>query len=399
MAKQKKLNTAVKLKSKALIGKVNAIASIKGTAKRVRAEEQSKLPAIREEVRQQTDVALVSKVKRKQELSTAAHGEKRYWKERCENAEQLATGRLEELRTLRCKNTTLHDEVDEMRLAAAEAGEGELREQELKAWARQQAMPKWQAYRAKGRGGGRSFDIDYRVTIYSAISNQVPLSAIGPTIVDIVKRTAPWLEPEAPSPRMLTEARFELRLIEEALGGRRVGLAYAIRMLGFDETTKNGNPGITSNVIIEPTKGAPLVPVILRGAYCSAGGTSEAVVAAIEKKCFARLRDILSRWEAMFHKLFPNEKWTGPKPEALSMGRLAGGGALQSDTCNGARKAKRLLAEMIAVQERSPPPNSTPLYAQNQAGGAPSPPPPSPTHTPLTHTPPHPNYAPHRRVM
>ena len=47
-------------------------------------------------------------------------------------------------------------------------------------------------------------------------------------------------------------------------------MAYAIRMLGFDETTKKGNPSITSNVIIEPEKGAPLEPVILRGAYCSA---------------------------------------------------------------------------------------------------------------------------------
>ena len=54
----------------------------------------------------------------------------------------------------------------------------------------------------------------------------------------------------------------------------------------------------------------------------------------------------------MFHKLFPDETWTGPKPEQLSMARLAGGGALQSDTCNGARKAKRVLAEMIAQQAR-----------------------------------------------
>jgi hypothetical protein len=122
--------------------------------------------------------------------------------------------------------------------------------------------------------------------------------------------------------------------------------------LGFDETTKKGKPSITSNVIIEPTKGAPLKPVILRGAYCSAGGTSEAIAAAIEKKCFARLRDLLGRWECVFHKLYPGETWTGPKPGNLSMARLAGGGALQSDTCNGARKAKRLLAEMIAEQAR-----------------------------------------------
>ena len=346
------MDTACKGKSKAQLAAQVDRAKVKGAAKRARDEVRALMPGIREVARQQADEGLASKAMRKQELATAAHSEKRYWKERCENAEHLAACRQTELNTLRCKCASVQDALEDIRLTSDEADEGELRQQQLEAWARQQAMPKWQAYRAKGRGGGRSFDIDYRVTIYSAIANQVPLSAIGPTIVDIVKRTAPWLSPEAPTRGMLTEARFELRLIEEALGGRRVGLAYAIRMLGFDETTKNGNPGITSNVIIEPTKGATLEPVLLRGAYCSAGGTSEAIAAAIEKKCFTRLRDILTRWEAMFHKLFPDDEWTGPKPEALTMARLAGGGALQSDTSNGARKAKRILAEMIAEQAR-----------------------------------------------
>ena len=61
-------------------------------------------------------------------------------------------------------------------------------------------------------------------------------------------------------------------MIAGALGciglSREVAAAHAIRMMGFDETTKKGNPSITSNVIIEPTEGAPLKPVILRGACC-----------------------------------------------------------------------------------------------------------------------------------
>ena len=319
----------------------------------VKERVKARLPALRKEANRRQDAEQVEKYEHQKELKAAAHGEKRAWKERAERAEHRNETLSAEVKALKAQVKSLVHESDELMLDAKEAGEHlEAASQHLEAWKRQQAMPTWQAYRAKGRGGGRAFDVDYRTTIYAAIANQVPLSAIGPTIVDVVKRTAPWLEPEAPTRGMLSEARFELRLIEEALGGRRVALAHAIRMLGFDETTKNGNPGITSNVIIEPTKGAPLEPVILRGAYCSAGGTSEAIAAAIEKKCFARLRDILCRWEAMFHKLFPDETWTGPKPEDLSMGRLAGGGALQSDTCNGARKAKRILAEMIAEQAR-----------------------------------------------
>jgi hypothetical protein len=55
----------------------------------------------------------------------------------------------------------------------------------------------------------------------------------------------------------------------------------------------------------------------------------------------------------MFHELYPAEKWMGPKPEDLSMARLAGGGAIQSDTCNTAEKAKSILAEMISAGKRA----------------------------------------------
>ena len=51
--------------------------------------------------------------------------------------------------------------------------------------------------------------------------------------------------------------------------------------------------------------------------------------------------------------MYPTETWTGPEAGALSMGRLAGGGALQSDTCNTAEKAKTLLAEMVATEARA----------------------------------------------
>ena len=56
--------------------------------------------------------------------------------------------------------------------------------------------------------------MDYRVAIYAAHANQVPLSAIGATILDVVKRTAPWLEPELlHAAHSLSDTRFELRAI------------------------------------------------------------------------------------------------------------------------------------------------------------------------------------------
>ena len=46
--------------------------------------------------------------------------------------------------------------------------------------------------------------------------------------------------------------------------------------------------------------------------------------------------------------MFPDEKWTGPDPARLGLQQLGGGGAIMSDTCNAARKTKRLLSEVIA---------------------------------------------------
>ena len=101
---------------------------------------------------------------------------------------------------------------------------------------------------------------------------------------------------EAKTLSLLTTCRFEGRTVEECLAAREVAAAYRVRMLGNDESTKFGNAAITSNVIIEPTPGAENKVVILRGIYCSAGGTAEAAVAnAINKKCFAGLRDKLIR--------------------------------------------------------------------------------------------------------
>ena len=119
------------------------------------------------------------------------------------------------------------------------------------AYAKLQSMPKWQrTSRGKGGGkGGKKLEDEHRVTIYSMFANQTPLSAISSNIIAVVKQTAPWLKPAPISNRTLTDCRFELRFMEQYMAARKVAFAFAIRMLGFDETTKDGDPSITSNVI------------------------------------------------------------------------------------------------------------------------------------------------------
>lgn len=217
---------------------------------------------------------------------------------------------------------------------------------------RMRNMPEWRAVRGKGAGKGAA-KIEWRVrlVIYAFLALMVPVSAVGMAIVMVVKLTAPWLRPTAPTYETVERCRFEyLRFLEEAVSARRMAGCYKVRMLGFDETTKFGMASLTTSVTIEPTPGAELEDVVLRAAYCPLGGTSDLCVQSIERRCCARLRDHLRRWEAQFRKMFPGQEWTGPDANQCSLHRLGGGGAIMSDTCNSARCAKRLLSELVAQQ-------------------------------------------------
>lgn len=211
---------------------------------------------------------------------------------------------------------------------------------------RYESIPSWRLV-AKGRGA-KQYDYYYRRAVFMQYANGTPRSAIGPNIEAIVRTTAPWLKPQTPSPRFLTECRFEMRTVLECLCGREVAAAYRIRLLGFDESCKYGNAAITSNVVVEPTPGEELKVVVLRGVYISAGGTAVAISKAINEKCFGRLRDLQRRWRQRFEKDNPGATWTGPEPERLSLARLGGGGAIISDTCNTAHATQELLESMIA---------------------------------------------------
>ena len=353
--KQGNVDTANKRKSKA-----QRMSTKKDLTKsEVRKEEKAKakeaankeVAAIRERAAEEADEALVADVKRKKEIATAAHKLKREALAAKEKADELAACRLKENKMLKRKVEELQGDVEELKEAANDKATDATTVAMKLAYDRVTSMPTWGLVRLKGRGGSQ-LELIYRETIYKLFSLGNPLSSIGPTITTIVKATAPWLCPREVTARTLNDCRFEMRTLLETLSALEVATAYAIRMLGFDETTKFGNASITSNVIIEPTQGGKLKAVVLRGAYCSGGGTSEAIAKAIESKCFGRLRDLLRRLKATFLKLYPGKPWPGPEPEQLSMARLAGGGALMSDTCNGAEKAKTILAEMVANQMR-----------------------------------------------
>ena len=212
-------------------------------------------------------------------------------------------------------------------------------------------MPTWRPVVGKGSGRGRpKMEWGTRVIIYTMLALMCPASSVGAIIVTIVRRAASWLNPVGPTHATVRECRFELRILEEALAGRRVAAAHRVRQLGFDETTKFQEPSMVTTVLIEPTAGAAPEVVILRAAYATGGATSELLAKAIEDKCFARLRGFLEGWEAECKEMFPDHEWTGPKAERCGLHRLGGGGSIISDTCTPARCTQRILIGMVARQ-------------------------------------------------
>lgn len=199
--------------------------------------------------------------------------------------------------------------------------------------------------RSGKRGGGLKLEHAHRLAILEQHANGTPASAIGHNIVSIVKKAAPWLHPVQPTVREIRQMGFELTTLEEALAARRCAAAFKVRLLGFDETTDLHQPVLTSNVQIQDKEDGNVYDLVLKAAYLATrGGTSEAVATQIEDMCFVRLRDLLSTWQQYHRRMYPTVQWSGPDPQLCSLHRLAGGGALMSDTCNAARKTKRLLA-------------------------------------------------------
>lgn len=81
---------------------------------------------------------------------------------------------------------------------------------------RMRSMPTWRPMRGKGQGRGEAkLEWGTRLIIYSLLAMMVPPAAVGMAIVAIVKRTAPWLNPAAPTYETVKRCRFELRFLEE----------------------------------------------------------------------------------------------------------------------------------------------------------------------------------------
>ena len=193
--------------------------------------------------------------------------------------------------------------------------------------------------------------------IWAQLGRRVSPSAVNANITDVLAAFAPGEMVPLPCEREMQKKRGELTVAGEAIAAFRVAMARRIISFGWDESTKFGMGLLSTNTQIEPHD-APgtSVDLVQRGGALTAGGTSEYIASEIAQ-LFAHSRELLQDWKAVHEEQCGSGSWeaaSAPNPSAVGMHRLCENTVLESDTCNGARKAKRLVlvAVMAAVREK-----------------------------------------------
>ena len=207
----------------------------------------------------------------------------------------------------------------------------------------------------KGRreANGRYAAAPYQLSplIWAQLGRRVPPSAINANITDVFAAFAPGEQVPLPCEREMQKKRGELAVAGEAMAAFRFAKAKRIISFGFDESTKFGLGCLSTNAQIEQLDGS-VIDVVLRGATLTAGGTAEKVAASIETKLFVHGRSQLASWKAVHEGLFGEGSWAAAEAadaESIGLHRLSEHTLLMSDTCNGARATKRLLAAMAEL--------------------------------------------------
>ena len=152
--------------------------------------------------------------------------------------------------------------------------------------------------------------------------------------------------------------RGEVTIAGECIAAWKFAKAKRIKFAaGWDESTKFGDAVFACTFVIENFDGTE-EETCLRGlSLIPDGTTSEAIRAHIEERHLAHARARLVSWRAWTEKKYGAgkwEEWGGPSPDSIGLHRLAEDTVLMTDTCNGARCTKRLLANSIMqrVQEK-----------------------------------------------
>ena len=191
---------------------------------------------------------------------------------------------------------------------------------------------------------------ELRALRWAQTARGVSPSTVSHNIQDVLNLIAPGLDIPATSTTTNTIVRSEVTLAGEVMAAWKFADCKRIMTAGWDESTKFGNAVFSCNFQVEHKDGRT-EDICLRGlSIMPAGGTSRAVLEHIERRILGYSRNLLSSFMQHFEKKHGAGSWArvgGPSPENIGLHRLCEDTVLMTDTCNGARCTKRMLAEAI----------------------------------------------------
>lgn len=200
------------------------------------------------------------------------------------------------------------------------------------------------------RGRWQAEDWPVRALRWAQQARGVAPSTVSRNIQDVLSLIAPELEVPATCERQNKIIRGEVTLGGEAMAAWKFAKATRILSFGWDESTKFGDSVFSCNAQVQHGDGT-VEDICLRGlSILPEGGKSAEVLAHIEKRIFAYSRRILMLWKDEYEKSMGAGTWAmagGADPENIGLHRLCEDTVLMTDTCNGARCTKRMLAEAV----------------------------------------------------
>ena len=186
------------------------------------------------------------------------------------------------------------------------------------------------------------------------LARGVASSTTAMNIADVLALVAPGVDVPGTCPRQSQLLRTEVTVGSQAMAAWKFAMCVRVLSFGWDESTKFGDAVFSCNAQVQYADGT-IENICLRGlSILPEGGTSAKVLAHIERHIFAHSRRLLTEWKAEYEKPSAGNGGPGswaaagyPSPDNIGLHRLAEDTVLCTDTCNGARCTRRLLAEAI----------------------------------------------------
>ena len=200
------------------------------------------------------------------------------------------------------------------------------------------------------RSGGRQWGPRITQLVLELLSHQTAPSCIAPAIQSVAEFIQPDCNVvrELPSIQFIRYSRGTLSYLTKLLGANKIGHAKSLTEFHGDGT-KRRQTDIQNAVLRIATEDGGYENVVLDSAILSEDETAEMTTDAILRS-FQNGRRMLTAWRRVTMREFPDRPDLLVlicEPSQLTMAKLADGGWIMTDTCNTARKFRKLLKEAI----------------------------------------------------